>query len=178
MVSGTEAHTYALKAEVAEVLVPMGLRLSEEKTTICHIDQGFDFLGYRIQRRRGRGKTKRYVYTYPAKKVFGTLTRRWRSCCTDSTRCCEARPTTSATGRRANIQLPGLLRVAPGDRMAALQASPHQLEATPTRYLQGWWPTEGKVTLFNPDAVATVRYRYRGNTIPAPWFTTTEESAT
>jgi len=24
----------------------MGLRLSEEKTAICHIDQGFDFLGY------------------------------------------------------------------------------------------------------------------------------------
>jgi hypothetical protein len=24
----------------------MGLRLSEEKTTICHIDQGFDFLGH------------------------------------------------------------------------------------------------------------------------------------
>jgi RNA-directed DNA polymerase len=38
MVSGTEAHAQALKAEVAQVLAPMGLRLSEEKTTICHID--------------------------------------------------------------------------------------------------------------------------------------------
>jgi hypothetical protein len=46
MVSGTEAHAQALKAEVAEVLALMGLRLSEEKTTICHIDQGFDFLGH------------------------------------------------------------------------------------------------------------------------------------
>jgi RNA-directed DNA polymerase len=62
MVSGTEAHTESLKSEVAALLAPMGLRLSEEKTTICHIDQGFDFLGYHIQRRRGRGSTKRYVY--------------------------------------------------------------------------------------------------------------------
>ena len=30
----------------------MGLRLSEAKTKICHIDKGFDFLGFRIQRRR------------------------------------------------------------------------------------------------------------------------------
>ena len=28
----------------------MGLRLSEEKTGICHIDEGFAFLGWRIQR--------------------------------------------------------------------------------------------------------------------------------
>ena len=39
------------------MLAPMGLRLSEAKTRVCHIDEGFDFLGWRIQRRRRRGRT-------------------------------------------------------------------------------------------------------------------------
>jgi RNA-directed DNA polymerase len=33
----------------------------------------------------------------------------------------------------------------------------------------GWWPAEGGVTLFNPAAVRTTRYRYRGAAIPTPW---------
>jgi RNA-directed DNA polymerase len=33
----------------------------------------------------------------------------------------------------------------------------------------GWWPREGKITLFNPGSVATTRYRPRGTTIPSPW---------
>ncbi len=43
--------------EVAAVLAPMGLRLSPEKTLITHIDEGLDFLGWRIQRHRKRGTT-------------------------------------------------------------------------------------------------------------------------
>jgi RNA-directed DNA polymerase len=45
----------------------MGLRLSPEKTLITHIDEGLDFLGWRIQRHRKRGTDKQYVYVYPAK---------------------------------------------------------------------------------------------------------------
>jgi len=45
------------------------------------------------------------------------------------------------------------------------------------RYLNRWWPTAGEVTLFNPSAVSTVRYRYRGNTIPSPWSRQTEGTA-
>ena len=44
MVAGTQDHAEALRGEVAQVLLPMGLRLSEEKTTVVHIDEGFDFL--------------------------------------------------------------------------------------------------------------------------------------
>ena len=54
-VSGTKAHAEALKEEIAGVLATMGLRLSEEKTLITHIDEGLDFLGWRIQRHRKRG---------------------------------------------------------------------------------------------------------------------------
>jgi hypothetical protein len=71
MVGGTRDDAEALFDEVATVLAPMGLRLSEEKTRVCHIDEGFDFLGWRIQRRamRGQGGT-RALYTYPSKKAL------------------------------------------------------------------------------------------------------------
>ena len=52
MVAGTEAHAEDLRGDVAAVLAPMGLRLSEHKTLTAHIDQGFEFLGFRIQRQR------------------------------------------------------------------------------------------------------------------------------
>ena len=73
LVAGTEAHAQALREEVAAVLAPMGLRLSEAKTRVCHIDQGFDFLGFRIQRKRKRGTNKRVVYTYPSKKALASI---------------------------------------------------------------------------------------------------------
>ena len=55
MVSGTKAHAEALREEIAEVLSTMGLRLSPEKTLITHIDEGLDFLGWRIQRHTKQG---------------------------------------------------------------------------------------------------------------------------
>jgi RNA-directed DNA polymerase len=45
-VSGSREDAEALRDEVTSVLAPMGLRLSEEKTKVCHIDEGFDFLGF------------------------------------------------------------------------------------------------------------------------------------
>lgn len=57
------------------MLAPMGLRLSEEKTHLTHIDDGFDFLGWRIQRRtwQGRGGLERTVYIYPSKKSLASI---------------------------------------------------------------------------------------------------------
>ena len=72
LVAGTSVHAEALRDEVAAVLAPMGLRLSDEKTRVAHIDEGFDFLGFRIQRRTKRGTHKRVVYTYPSKRSLGT----------------------------------------------------------------------------------------------------------
>jgi len=59
----------------------MGLRLSQEKTLITHIDQGLDFLGWRIQRHRKRGSNRRYVYTYPAKKALRAVTGKVKTLC-------------------------------------------------------------------------------------------------
>ena len=51
----------------------MGLRLSQAKTLITHIDEGLDFLGWRIQRRRRPGDSRRFVYTYPSKKALASI---------------------------------------------------------------------------------------------------------
>src|SRR5258708_19950915 len=68
MVAGTEADARALREEIAGVLSPMGLRLSEDKTLITHIDKGLDFLGWHIQRHRKRGTTRQHASTYPPRK--------------------------------------------------------------------------------------------------------------
>ena len=57
----------------------MGLRLSEAKTRVSHIDEGLDFLGFRIQRRLKRGTTRRVVYTYPSKKALAAIVGRVRA---------------------------------------------------------------------------------------------------
>jgi RNA-directed DNA polymerase len=46
----------------------MGLTLSPPKTRVVHIDSGFDFLGWHIQRRTKAGTTRKVIYTYPSKK--------------------------------------------------------------------------------------------------------------
>ncbi|MDQ3223826.1 MAG: group II intron reverse transcriptase/maturase, partial [Gemmatimonadota bacterium] len=73
MVSGNRDHAEQLRDEVTTVIATMGLRLSETKTRICHIDEGFDFLGFRIQRKHRRGTNKRHVYTYPSKKALASI---------------------------------------------------------------------------------------------------------
>ena len=51
--NGTKAEALAIKQELGEFLSTMGLTLSEEKTKVTHITEGFDFLGYRIIRSIG-----------------------------------------------------------------------------------------------------------------------------
>ena len=46
MVSGGRQHAEALHEEVAQVIAPLGLRLSPEKTRVVHLDEGFVFLGH------------------------------------------------------------------------------------------------------------------------------------
>ena len=73
MVHGSQPDADALWDEVADVLAPLGLRLSAAKSRVCHLDEGFVFLGFHIQRRRKRGTAKHYVYTYPSKKALASI---------------------------------------------------------------------------------------------------------
>ena len=69
MVAGTQEQAEALKADTARLLARHGLRLSESKTLITHVDEGFDFLGFRTQRRPRQGKTP-CAYTFMSKAAF------------------------------------------------------------------------------------------------------------
>lgn len=70
VVTGEKAHAEALRDRVADVLAPMGLRLSAEKTRVVQLDEGFDFLGFTIRRMRQRGSAKFFVYTVPSIKAI------------------------------------------------------------------------------------------------------------
>lgn len=48
VIRGNSDHAETLKEEIREVLAPLGLEFSEEKTGIVTIDEGFDFLGFTI----------------------------------------------------------------------------------------------------------------------------------
>ena len=182
MVSGTRANAEPLRAEVTAVLAPMGLRLSAAKTRGVHLDEGLDFLGFRIQRKRKRGSGKRYVYTYPSKKAVMAIKAKVRALTHRS-----AFPTLAAMLSRVNSTLRGWAayfqhgvskrtfsafgvfawrRVIRWLRKRHPRASWARIIR---RYLPGWVPTEDGISLFNPVTVPVTRYRYRGNTIPNPW---------
>ena len=131
MVGGSRNDAEALRDEVAAVLAPMGLRLSAAKTRVCHIDEGFDFLGWRIQRRDRRSRTnKKAVYTYPSKKSLASVVGKVRRL----TKRARHRTLSDLLGRlnpgaaglvqlfpsrsiKTNLRLPGPLRVLAGGRM-------------------------------------------------------------
>jgi RNA-directed DNA polymerase len=187
MVHGTRGDAEGLRREIAEVLATMGLRLSEEKTLITHIDEGLDFLGWRIQRHRKRGTIRSYVYTYPAKKAILAITAKMKMIC----RMSRNRPL-AALIRQLNQALRGWCNhFRPGVssrtfaylRKVVWRLVMHWLRrkhgnggVAPWKVIRqrycdgGWWPHDGEVKLFNPAAVRTTRYRYRGTTIPSPWL--------
>ena len=187
MVAGTRDDAEALWDEVTVVLAPMGLRLSEEKTRVCHIDEGFDFLGWRIQRRAWRGRTgKRAVYTYPSKKSLLSVTDKVRSL----TRRARHR-TLADLLRRLNPTLRGwcnyfrhgvssrtfnyvdhfaFWRIVGWLRKRHVGLNMHTLIR---RYLPGWRISDGGIEMFRPYKVNIERYRYRGARIPTPWSSAT-----
>ena len=142
-----------------------------------------DLVGWRIQRHVKRGTAKRYVYTYPSKKALRAITEKVRALSRQGT----------------NLSLPALLAtINPVLRGWTTYFKPG-VSSTTFQYLRGfawrrvlgwlrrkhrrttwselrrrycpdgWWPAENGVTLFNPGAVRTTRYRYRGAAIPSPW---------
>jgi len=73
LVHGDQDQVHAIREDVAQVLAPMGLRLSAAKTSVVHMSDGFDFLGFHIQWRRKRGTNKWYVYTFIAQRPIQSL---------------------------------------------------------------------------------------------------------
>ena len=190
MIAGQRADAEALWDEVASVLAPMGLRLSVEKTRVCHIDEGFDFLGWRIQRRARRGRTgQTAIYTFPSKKALASIKDKVRSL----TRRSQHR-TLDVLLRRLNPVLRGwcnyfrhgvskrtfsyvdyfvFWRVFGWLRKRHDGLNKHTLVDS---HLPNWEIRDNGVELFRAEAVAVTRYRFRGDTIPTPWSSQTTGS--
>jgi RNA-directed DNA polymerase len=183
VVSGTKADAEALREEIAGVLSTMGLRLSEEKTLITHIDEGLDFLGWHIQRRRKRGTSRRYVYTYPSHKAVKAVTGKVKTRCRQNlnlpleTLLRQLNPvlrgwTTYFRPGVSSIAF-GYLRAFTWRQVIRWLRRKHRgitwKELRRRFCVNRWWPADGDVIMFNPGAVRTTRYRYRGTKIPSPW---------
>jgi len=186
VVAGKRAHAEAFREEVAAVLGPIGLRLSETKTRIGHVDEGFDFLGFRIRRHEKRSTGQHLIYTYPSKAALADVKGAVRTL---------TQGTLNWPLSSLLHQLNPLLRGwATYFRYGVSKATFNYLRAfvwrrvvnwlrhkhrkrnwawLRRRHLPGWWPADGEVRLFNPGAVPVTRYRYRANRIPPPWMATT-----
>jgi len=186
MVNGTRDHAHALHEQVAQVLAPMGLRLSAAKTRIAHLSEGVDFLGFHLQWRRKRGTGDRwYVYTFIADRPVRQLK--------DKIRALTPR-TSQLNPKDVLIRLNQIMRgwsnyfkhaVAKAvfrkledfvwHRVARWLKSLHRWSWKDLRRRLGrhdgtWGPiTVDGIALFDLGKVPVSRYRYRGNTIPTPW---------
>jgi RNA-directed DNA polymerase len=187
VVSGTRADAEQLREQAAAVLSQMGLQLSPEKTLITHIDDGLDFLGWRIQRHRKRGTNRYYVYTYRARKAVTAVTGKVKALC----RRMDTSQPLDALLIRLNWMLWGWCAYfRPGVSSATFKYLSSYTWARVIRWLRrkhrritvkelrrrfcggGWWPGTEERSLFNPAKVSTTRYRYRGTVIPTPWPST------
>jgi len=187
MVSGERHHAEALRDQVAAVLAPLGLRLAPEKTRVVHVDEGFDFLGFTIRRRRKRGTSKHYVYTTPSKKAVQAIKDKIKVKTYRSTRHQDLDELISSLNRSlagwANYFRYGVSKAvfSTVDRhtwgrlmrwIRAKYAGKHRLGMPELRRRfcdQGWRFAHNGVVFTGASSVAVTRYRYRGSTIPTPW---------
>lgn len=184
LVYGSRSHVDALWEEVGEVLSRVGLRLAPDKTLVTHLDEGFDFLGHRIQRHRQWGGDRQYVYSYPSKKAKANVRRNIKTLTAKQN-----------TGQAASVLFIRLGQIARGwalyFRHGASKTAFEELHRYLWRrvwlwlrkkhskqsrrwiirryYRQGWWPEVNGVELYKPGSMRIERHRYRGNKIPTPW---------
>ena len=150
---------------------------------VVHIDEGFDFLGFRIQRKTKRGSDKKVVYTWPSKKALASITGKVKTISKQGTH----QPLADLLNQ-LNLAVRGWTtyfrhgvskatfhylnhylwhRVIGWIRRKHLRANWKDLRR---RYFgNGWHLAQDGVSLFDPRAVTVTRYRYRGNKIPTLW---------
>lgn len=185
MVHGTEAETLTLTEEIAAVLAPMGLRLSAAKTQIVHLSDGFAFLGFRIQRKRKRGTTKSYVYTFIDQRPIRSVKAKIRALThrlsqqdlkTVLTRLNQVMHGWANYFKYAVAKnVFGMLDNFAWRRVLRMLTVRHHWKWKDVRRqfidpTGRWLPiTADGIELRSIAAIPVTRYRYRGNTIPNPW---------
>lgn len=194
MVFGTRQHAENLYSEVETILGAVGLRLAPDKTQVTGIDEGFDFLGFRIQRHTQRGSNRQLIYTYPSKKSLASIR--------DKVTTATGRQTTSLPAARLFQQLGQMTRgwalyFRHGSSSRAfgllnhhlwwrtwrwlVKKHPNRTASWIIRHYYGpgqWWPAEEGIRLFQPATVKIERYRFRGAKIPNPWQIHTQNTVT
>jgi RNA-directed DNA polymerase len=184
LVHGSREDTAALHEDVADMLAPLGLRLSAAKTQVVHMGDGFDFLGFRIRWKRKRGTNKWYVYTFiadrPVRSVkakiralthrtsqwdlahvltrLGQIMAGWANYFKHAV----AKWTFSKLDAFTWWQLVRMLRARHGWSWGQLRR--HLTTATGR-----WLIAADGVEYFPIQGVTVSRYAYRGNKIPTPW---------
>jgi RNA-directed DNA polymerase len=184
LVRGTREQAHAIRDEAARVLRDeLKMELSEEKTFVTHVDDGFDFLGHRIRRAPWRGK--KVSWTFPSKKSLESIKHKAKSLTT--------RSTTHLSLKALLLHLNAVLRgwamyfrydaskrtLAYVDYFAWWRVFRWLRKKHPkrtwrylkVRYCDGRWRiNEGGVELFRPSRVKVERYRHRGTRILLPWM--------
>lgn len=182
LVNGTRDHAESLWDEIGAILDRVGLRLAPEKTRIVHIDEGFDFLGFRIQRYRQYGSNRRLIYTFPSKKSVTSIKRKVKTVTKRITH-----QDTDLLFRQLGTMTRGWAQYfRHGSSSKAYHHLQHYLwwrawewlknkhphtskRELIRRYYNRWWPEYNGVALWQPATMTIKRYRYRGNQIPTPW---------
>ena len=172
---------------VERFLNERGLMLSPEKTRITHIDEGFDFLGFRIRQMRKRGTSKYYVYTTPSRKAIQSVRDKVRAKTYRSTRHMGLGELITSLNQSlagwANYFRYGVSKAAFSDidsftwgrLMRWIRAKYKGRTGLSMKELrrrfcdQGWRFACNGVVYTGASSVAVTRYRYRGATIPTPW---------
>ena len=190
MVSGQRRHAEELREDVAGVLAPIGLRLSPEKTRVVHIDQGFDFLGFHIRRRRKRGTQKQCVYTTPSKKAVQAAKDKVRFKTRRSTLHLSLAGLITSLNQTlrgwANYFRHGVSARTFHDldthswwRIVGWICAKYQGKSRMSRKElrrrfcdQGWRLAHDGVVFTGASSVKVTRYRYRGSRIATPWTPT------
>jgi RNA-directed DNA polymerase len=186
LVNGSRADVADLHEDVSRVLATLGLRLSQAKTQIVHMADGFDFLGFHIQWRRKQGTNKWHVYTFIADRPIRSLKAKIRAL---------TRRSSQADPKRVLIRLGQIMHgwanyfkhaVAKHTlsmldhfawwRVVKWLMTLHRWRwKAVRRWLMtpdGSWrrPHADGIELFNIAKVPITRYRYRGTKIPNPWI--------
>jgi RNA-directed DNA polymerase len=183
LVHGTRSEAEALKAQIGALLTSrLKMTLSDDKTHITHIDDGFAFLGFHIQAKT-RGDGRRVVLTIPSKHALAAVMGKIKKL--------TRRGTTSLSLaevlRTVNPVLRGwaaYFRYGASKKTFSYlgwyawwrlllwirRKHPHLTwKQLRRRYYGTDRITEGGIVLYNPAKTRVERYRYRGTQISTPY---------
>ncbi|MFF3439129.1 group II intron reverse transcriptase/maturase [Streptosporangium sp. NPDC002721] len=186
LVHGRRQDAEALGEEVANVLAPLGLRLSPAKTQVVHLSDGFDFVGFHIRWRRKRGTNTWHVYTFIAQRPIRSVKAKIRALTYR-----KSQQDLGSVLRRLNLIMRGwanyfqhavakrvfedLARFTWRRLITMLMVRHRWRWKDVRRWLiapgGSWRPiTAAGIELFNIASTPVTRYRWRGSKIPNPWI--------